>query len=52
MMCYANFGEGVQLLIFTAPIRLQGKDFLVQLALNKCLEFMKFLEDFRFILRG
>jgi hypothetical protein len=38
-------------LIFTTPIGLDGKNFLVKQSFNKALEFFELFKDFRFVLK-
>jgi hypothetical protein len=43
--------EGIEFLILISPVRLNNKNFLVKETLNKSLEFMKFLEYLKFVIK-
>jgi hypothetical protein len=52
MVGYTNFlEERMQLLILSAPIKLDNKDFLVKQALNKALELFETLKHLRLVLK-
>jgi hypothetical protein len=42
--------KGVEFFILTTPISLHSQDFSIECALNKTLESMKNLKDFRFMM--
>ena len=39
--------EGIESLIFATPVRLDGKDFAIELSFNKCLKILKYLKNIR-----
>ena len=43
--------EKMKLLILTTPIGLDSKNFPIKQSFNKVLEFLKFLENFRLVLK-
>jgi hypothetical protein len=43
--------KGVELLILTTPVSLDGYDFLIKQAFNKILKLSKFLKHLKFVLK-
>jgi hypothetical protein len=50
MVGYSYLGEeGIEFLILTTPIGLNGKNFAIKERFNKSLELLELLENFRFV---
>jgi hypothetical protein len=43
--------KGIKRLIFTSPVGLNNKNFVVKLTFHKTLKIMKALEDLRFMMQ-
>jgi hypothetical protein len=41
--------EGIEFLVLTTPIGLNGKNFVIKETFNKSLELIELLENFRFV---